>query len=184
MTNTRQKLLVKITIGCVGLYLLTTAVIEPFIKVWKTQGERITELRRKVDNGEQLLGREKSLRERWNRMKAINLSEKESDAESAAVSAIYRWARTSQISISGYNPKPWQNRDDGSKTYECQVTANGTQAALGRFLFELESDAAVPVSLEYFELTAGRDARGAQLALTARITFLRFKETANGGATP
>jgi len=61
------------------------------------------------------------------------------------------------------------------------LAATGSQAALSRFLYELESDSSVPVNLEECELTT-RDARGSQLTLTARITFLRLKEPSKNSA--
>ena len=134
-------------------------------------------LREKVRQGRQLSERAPSLRERWAGMQKANLPDEESAAENVAVKALNRWERDSQISLSGYTSQ-WQSHEDGFKTFECRVTANGTQATFGRFLYELESDTTLPVSLEECEL-ATRDARGGQLTLTARITFLRLKDSAN-----
>jgi len=176
MSNARRQQLLKIiVIACLGILALDWVVIGPFLRAWKAQGERIAELREKVENGRSLLQREASLRERVERMRKINLPVEESAAEIAANRALTRWARSSQIDLSGYTTTPWQTRDEIARVFETRITANGTQATLGRFLYELESDSTLPVSLEDCELST-RDARGGQLTLTARITFLRLKD--------
>ena len=178
MTNERRQLLLKLGAAvCAGLLLLDYCVIEPVLHAWSGQGTRIDALRRQVTQGRQLLQRESSLRERWKGMQKNTLPAEDSAAESQAAKALDRWARDSQVTLSGYTSYPWQNRDEGFKTFECRVTANGAQSALSRFLYELESDTSLPVNLEECELST-RDARGAQLTLTARITFLRLKESA------
>jgi hypothetical protein len=180
MTNERRQLLLKIGAAvCAGLYLLDICILEPSLHAWSEQSDRIVALRQKVDQGRQLLQRESALRERWAGMQQANPPAEESAATNVAVKALSRWERDSQITISGFVPQAqWQSRDDGFKTYECRITANGTQATIGRFLYELESDTTIPVNLEECEL-ATRDARGGQLTLTARITFLQLKETAS-----
>lgn len=176
MTNERRQILLKLTAAaCAGVFLLDYAVVEPALRAWAGQGSRIETLRRQVGQGRQLLARESSLRERWKTMQNTTLPAEDSAAETLAAKAIDRWARESQVTLSGYTSAPWQNRDEGFKTFECRVIANGTQAALGRFLYELESDPTLPVNLEDCELST-RDTRGTQLTLTARITFLRLKD--------
>ena len=175
MNNDRRQLLLKITLVAVGLLLLDTFVIEPSIRGWKEQTARIAALREKVQRGRELCKREAALRERWAGMLSTNLPAEVSAAENVALKAVGRWVRDSQISLTNLTPN-WQSRDDCYETYECRVAATGNQAMLGRFLYELESDQTVPVSLEECEFTT-RDARGYQLALTARITFLRLKES-------
>ena len=126
--------------------------------------------------------REAALRERWAGMLRSNLPSDPSEAdhsaaENVAFKAVGRWVRDSQINLTSLTPNPqWQTHDEGFETYECRVAATGSQAALGRFIYELEADTSVPVSLEECEFTT-RDPRGSQLTLTARLTFLRLKES-------
>jgi hypothetical protein len=75
--------------------------------------------------------------------------------------------------LSSLTPSPqWQDNSDNAKTLEFRATATGTQASLGRFIYEMETDK-IPVSLEEYEITT-RDEHGAQLTMTARFTFLRL----------
>ena len=176
MNNERRQLLLKIAAAAVvGLFLLDRFVIEPTLQGWSEQTARIAALREKVQRGRQLCEREATLREHWAEMLRGNLPAEVSAAENVAYKAVGRWVRDSQISLTSLTPQ-WQNREEGFDLYECRVAATGSQASLGRFLYELESDQSAPVSLEECELTT-RDPRGAQLTLTARLTFLRLKDS-------
>lgn len=181
MKDERRQLLLKLGAAtAVGLYLLDAFVIEPAFQSWNQQTARITALRQKVAQGRQLCEREASLRERWAGMLRTNLSPEVSAAENAALTAVGRWQRDSQISLTSLTPQ-WQSRDEGFETLEYRVAATGSQAALGRFIYEMESDNSVPVNLEECEISS-RDARGAQLTLTARLTFLRLKDSSKNPA--
>jgi len=174
MNNDRRQLLIKVAAAVVGLYALDAFVIEPAIDGWREQNRRIVALGEKVQRGRQLRERETSIRERWAGMLRANLPAEVSAAESMAQIAVGRWVSASQISLTSLTPQ-WQSREDGFDLYECRVTATGSQTSLGRFIYELETDQSAPVNLEECEL-ASRDARGAQLTLTARLTFLRIKD--------
>lgn len=179
MKTDRRQLLLKIAAAAVvGLYLLDSFVVEPAIQSYSKQTARIADLREKVRLGSQSCAHGQSLRDRWAGMLRTNLPRETSEAESVAYKAVARWVRESQISVTSFTPTPWQTHDEGFETYECRVTATGSQAALGRFLYELESDQSVPVNLEECEFNT-RDPRGSQLTLTARFTFLRLKESSN-----
>ena len=82
MQNRNRQAMLKIAAGAViGLFLLDRLVLSPFFASWKGQGERIADLRQKVQRGQQLLDREKSLRERWAEMQRTDLQEDASAAE-------------------------------------------------------------------------------------------------------
>lgn len=179
MRPERRLFILKIAAAAVaGLYLLDLAVITPATRHWREQGEQLDALRQKVQRGEQLLSREKSVRGKWADMMQANLPAEVSVAENEAFRALARWANESRIMITSVSPQ-WQNHDEGYRTYECRVSAAGNQQTLARFIYELETDT-IPVSLEECEITT-RDAHGADLAFTARFSFLRMTEP--GGRT-
>jgi hypothetical protein len=181
MNNERRQLYLKIGAAiAVGTLLLDYVVIEPSLKGWKAQSDRIAALSGKVNRGSQLRERESTLKNRWADMLRVNLPTEVSAAESAAFKAVSRWVSESRISVTSLTQQ-WQTRDDGFDTFECRLAATGSQEALGHFLYELETDSSVPVNLEECELTT-RDARGSQLTLTARITFLRLKDSSKNSA--
>jgi hypothetical protein len=156
-----------------GLFILDTFVIEPFISGWHEQGDRIADVRKKVDRGEALLAREQATRNRWAAMVHANLPADDSVAQDAAYKAISRWVAGSGISLSSLSFSPWQSHDEGYETIECRVAANGDQASLGKFIYALEIDP-MPVNLEECELTT-RDVHGTQIGMTARFTFMRLE---------
>ena len=179
MQNNPRERILKIGVGAViALFLLDRAVLSPFMESWKHQGERIAELGLKVQRGEQLIEREKSLRDRWAEIQKTDLGEDVSAGESNVFKAIARWARDSHISFTNLTPQ-WRKRDAGSEIFECRAAATGDQASLARLLYEIETDA-LPGRVEECEFSA-RDAKGKELALALRFSFVRL--TAAGRET-
>ncbi len=165
--------------ACASLWVLDSFVIEPAFHAWGEQGDRITALQAKVDNGRKLLVREKIIRGRWDDMQRANLADDNSTAGGDILNAVNRWKLASGIGLSNLVPQ-WQEHEDlGYDENECRVTATGDQKTLGQFLYELETDA-LPVNLEECEI-ATRDAKGQQLTLTARFSFARLTADTAGG---
>jgi hypothetical protein len=176
MQNKQRETILKIAVGVVaGLFLLDRVVLGPALGAWKTQGERLTELRAKVQRGRQLLEREKSLQVRWDEMQRTDLPEDASAAENDVFKALGRWARDSRVNFTSLTPQ-WRNHESGYDTFECRATAVGDQASLGRLIYEIESDP-LPARVEDCELTT-RDPQGKQLGLSIRFSFVRINETA------
>jgi hypothetical protein len=168
----RKKLLQIGAAVCGGLWLLNVLVISPLSARWSEQSTRIAALREKVQRGQTLIDRQDAIRTHWAEMVRANLPGEISAAENEAFKAMARWARDSRISFSSLTPL-WQTHEEGYKTFECRVAANGDQASLARFLYELESDP-MPVTLVECEFTT-RDPHGSLLAMTARFSFLRLE---------
>jgi hypothetical protein len=176
--NTRRTFLLKVFAGvAVGLFVLMKLVIDPMLAGWDERSLRIAALQEKVSRSRQLLRGEASLRGRWKELAAVSLPADVSDAEALATKAISRWARESGVSLSNLAPDGIELHDDSFRLMLYRITATGNQATLGRFIYEMESDETVAVHVEDCEL-ASQDAQGGRLQLTARITFLQIKDTA------
>ena len=171
MTNEQRQRLLKVAAGAiVGLWLLDTVVIEPAIRAWGEQTARIEALQKKVDRGRSLLGRADSIRERWADMQRANLPADLSVAEGEALDAINRWTLASGINLTNVS-RDWQrSRDADYDACEVRASLTGKLSDVGLFLYELETDP-VPVNLEDCEITT-RDARGQQITVNARFSFL------------
>ena len=167
----REKLLKFGAIAIVGLFLLDRIVITPALASWSEQSDRIHALQQKVDRGHQLIERQDFIRSHWAQMMHANLPTEVSAAEKEAFQSISRWATDSGVTFPSLSPQ-WDKDHDGYQTYEFRATANGTQAQLARFIYDLETDP-IPVNLEEYEI-ATKDEHGAQLTMTARFTFLRI----------
>ncbi|MEA3211988.1 MAG: hypothetical protein QOE70_5045 [Chthoniobacter sp.] len=180
MQSKRRETILKIAVGAVvGLFLLDRVVLSPSIAGWKAQGERLAGLREKVQRGRQLIEREKSIRTRWEEMLRTDLAPDSSAAENDVFKAIGRWARDSRISFTSLTPQ-WRNHEEGYDTFECRATATGDQAALGRLIYEIETDP-LPARVEECDLST-RDAQGKQLGLAVRFSFVRITEAAGRNA--
>jgi hypothetical protein len=178
MTDSQRLTYLKIgAAGCCGLLVLNYFVLNPAMAAWSAQSDRIDSLRQQVDRGQQLIDREDSIRRRWGEMTHENLPSEVSAAENIAFQAIGRWARDSGISVASLTPS-WQDHDEGYQTLEWRISATGTQASLGRFMYEMETDT-VPVNLNEYEITT-RDERGASLTLTGRFSFLQMPPSDTG----
>lgn len=179
MQNKRRETILKIVVGgVVGLFLLDRLVVEPALAGWKAQSTRLAALRQKVERGRKLIEREKMLHARWAEMLSANLPEDVSDAENAVFKALGRWTRDSRVSFTSLTPQWRANEDDGYDTFECRATATGDQAALGRLIYEIETDA-LPARIEECELST-RDAQGKVLGLALRFSFVQIGEEGRG----
>lgn len=161
----------------VGLFLLDQLVISWAVDAWKDQSTRIEALQKKVNDARQLSNRGKQLRARWAEMNRTDLADNNDVAEYDVYKAVQRWAGVSRISFTNMQQN-WRVHDEGYDTLEVRATANGEQAALGRFLYELEMDP-LPARVHELELSA-RDAAGKQLAMSVRFSFVRLGKTAKG----
>ncbi len=178
MDPERRLKYLKIGVGIVvGLFLLDRVVISPATAKWRAQSEQIDSLRAKVDRGRELLRRENSIRSRWAEMIRTDLPDDLSAAENDVFKAVGRWARDSRINLTSLTPQ-WRSHEEGYDTLECRASANGDQASLGRFLYEMEIDP-VPVALQECEIVT-RDANGRGLMMNVRFSFARLAENRRG----
>lgn len=180
MENRSRETWLKIIVGAVvGLLALDYLVLSPTIAAWKKQSERLGVLRQKVERGRQLVEREKSIRSRWEEMQRADLHDDSSAAENDVFKALNRWARESRISFTSLTPQWRAHEDSGYDTFECRATATGDQAALGRLLYEIETDP-LPAHVEDCEMVT-RDPQGKQLTLSLRFSFVRIAAVGKGG---
>jgi hypothetical protein len=174
MTASQRQTYLKIAAGSmVGLLLVDWMVIPPVVASWRAQSDRLDALHQKVERGRQLIDRQDAIRTKWAQMERVNLPPEVSAAENAALPAIGRWARDAGIGFASLTLSPeWQTHDEGYQTLECRATATGSQATLGKFIYDMETDG-IPVNLEEYELST-RDEHGAELTMAARFSFLRI----------
>lgn len=172
--NNQREVILKLAAGgVVALFLFDQFILEPAFAHWHEQSEKIAALRQDVLRGRQLIQREKSIRDRWNEMLRTDLSDDNSVAEGDVYKAIIRWSEGSRVSFNSLTPV-WRSHQEGYDTFECRATATGDQAALGRMIYELETDP-LPARLETCEFST-RDNKGQQLNLTMTFSFIRLTD--------
>ena len=165
----RQQTLAIAAIAAVALLASDRVIFSPLKDHWKGRAERITELKKDVNQGASLLQRERAIRTRWDAMRTNTLPSNLSAAEREVLKAIDRWSEESRISISSRKPQ-WRRDSDDYMTLECRVDALGSLSALTRFLYEVEKDP-LALKVESMDITA-RDNDGQQLLLALQVSGL------------
>ena len=167
----RQRLLVLLAGAALVVLLGDHLVLGPMVQAWKSRSERLVKLRKQVAQGEVLLQRDRTLRERWSSMRTNTLPVEPSAAENTLLKAFDRWSQESGVGIASIRPQ-WKRDANDQVTIECRADAFGSLSSLTRFLFLLEQDP-LAVRIEALELGT-RDAQGQQLTLGIQISGLVF----------
>ena len=179
MTPDQRQRYLMIAVGAVvGLWLLDSVVLGRVSDYWSEQSKQIQTLRDQVKHGHALIDSAASTRARWEEMKRSDLPPESSTAQNMVIKGVSRWVLDSHITLTNLNITPtMQTHEDGHETLECHATATGDQQALGKLLYDLETDA-LPVRLEDCEFST-RDKAGKLITLNLRFSFLRLAAAAN-----
>ena len=169
----REKLLILAALICISLLFGDKLIVSPLIHLWKTHSERITLLQQSLEKGSFLIDRADAIQRMWQDMKKRSLAQEKPNAENQVLNSVNDWARNSGLSVVSLKPR-WIESDGQSLQLECRLSATGDMRSLMRFLYEIESDS-LALWLEDVEITT-RDARGAELDLTARFSGLIVME--------
>jgi hypothetical protein len=171
----RQQLLGVIAIGAVVLWAANQLIISPLYGSWTTRGKRITELKKKVADGQGMLQRATAIERDWEADRINTLSNNMSIAYGQVLQAVDRWAGASRINVTSKRPQ-WKKGDDKEySTLECSVDATGDIGAMASFLYEIERDP-LGVKVNTVDITS-RDNSGDQLTLALQLSFLQLNET-------
>jgi Tfp pilus assembly protein PilO len=170
----RQHLLTIITVTLVALFAADKLLVGPLTASWKQRATRIGDLRKQVNDGQQLLRRRQALHARWDYMRTNTLPNNPSLAEQQVFNAFDRWSQDSRISITSISPQ-WKHDADDFITLECRVEATGNLSTLSKFLYEIEKDP-IALKLENMEISA-RDTEGQVLALGLQLSGLVLTPT-------
>ena len=165
----RQRLLAIGAATGLALLIADKVVITPLMAGWKERSARIAELKKLVEKGTLLIGRDRQIRERWESMRTNTLPEDVSLAETEVLKAFERWSQDSRISVSSIKPQ-WKRAGDDFMTLECRADAFGSMQAVARFLYNVEKDP-LALKVESVEITS-RDNDGQQLSLALQVSGL------------
>jgi len=165
----RQQLLTIAAIAVVAFFAADKLILSPLGDLWQQRSKRIADLRKKVEDGNQLVKHEQSWRGRWDQMKRNTLANNPSIAEQQVLGAFDRWSQKNRVSITSISPQ-WKHDTDEYTTLQCRVEAAGSLNAVSRFLYDIEKDP-MALKLEIVELRS-RDNDGQQLELGLQISGL------------
>jgi hypothetical protein len=173
--NNRQQLLAIIAGVAIALLLGDKLLLSPLARSWKERSARIDALGKSINQGELLLVREQTIRNRWDHMRTNTLPDNVSAAENEVLQAFERWSQDSGISIASIKPQ-WKRTGDDFVTLECRADAFGNIQALTRFLYNVEKDP-LALKVETMEI-ASRDNGGQQLSLALQVSGLLLNSPA------
>ncbi len=165
----RQQLLILVAAVAVALFAADRLLITPLAKSWRTRSSQIALLRQKVAEGRAQIQRERSLRDRWDKMRRNTLPNNNSQAEQSVLKAFDTWAQRSRLTLLSISPQ-WKHDADEYMTMECRVEASGDLNSVSRFLYELEQ-APMALKLQAVEISS-RDNDGQQFALGLQVSGL------------
>jgi hypothetical protein len=168
--NNRQQLLGILAGAALAILVGDRLIVTPLTRLWKERSAEISDTKKSVDQGAQLINRDAVIRERWDRMRTNMLSSDVSVAENQVFRAFERWSQGNRLTINGIKPQ-WKHVDDYA-TLECRVDAVGALADVTRFLYEIEKDP-LGLKLDLVEVTA-RDERGQQMSLALQVSGLQL----------
>jgi hypothetical protein len=161
-TKNREKLLLVLTGGCLVLLLLNWLVVSPLIAGWHRRSDRIVALQKSIADGRMTLGREDTIRQRWDGMSTNALSSTPTVAERQLFNAFDHWVRASGVTEGSFKPQ-LKDTDDNYSIMECRADVTGNLTAIMSFLTNLEKDP-LGIRLQSLELTS-RDDTGQLLSL-------------------
>jgi hypothetical protein len=165
----RQQILTALAVAAVALFAGDKLILTPLGNFWTARSKQIVELRKKVEDGTQLVRREQNLRGRWNQMRTNTLPNNASISEQQVLRALDRWSQDSRISITSLSPQ-WKHDADDYMTLQCRVEAAGNLGSVTRFLYDIEKDP-MALRLELVEISS-KDSEGQQLALGLQLSGL------------
>src|SRR5436190_17503967 len=116
----RQQLLTIAAIAVVAIFAADKLLITPLGNLWSARSKQITTLRKKVEDGRQLIRRDESLRGRWELMRTNTLPNSESLAEQQLLKALDRWAQASRISMTSFGHQLKHDSDE-FMTVQCRL---------------------------------------------------------------
>jgi len=148
----RQQVLIMSAIAIVAILAADRIIINPLSSLWSARSKRIVELRKKVQAGKRLVGRERSLRTHWDEMRTNTLPANPSIAEQQVLSAFNRWSEDSRVTITSISPQ-WKHDADEYTTLQCRVEASGNLNAVSKFLYNMEKDP-MALRLETLEISS------------------------------
>jgi Tfp pilus assembly protein PilO len=165
----RQSFLVILTVAVAGLFVLVNFVFTPLQNWWSDRQAQIRQLRLKVNDGNQMIRNERSIRSSWKDMQDNALPADPSQAEQKFLVALDGWARQSGAEITSRMPQ-WKNDSTNYMTLNCRVEAAGDLSALSRFIYNIETGPMM-VRLDSVELSS-HDNNGQQMTLGLEVNGL------------
>ena len=169
----RKKLLLIVTLICVGVWLADNVVFTPLLTLWEKRAARIATIEQDLAKNTSLLDRGTDLKARWEDMKKHALPTRPSDAEKAVLESVNQWIGESKLTVTALKPH-WTRPNKEAQVFEVQVEGKGNMESAARFIYALES-ADLPLRVDNLELKSQNE-KGQQLNISLRFSGLVLEE--------
>ncbi|MCD8534022.1 MAG: hypothetical protein LR011_04205 [Verrucomicrobia bacterium] len=167
----REALLKMVAIATVVLLVGDSFVLQPLTAKWKETGQEIRDLRGKIQRGENILNRERTIQRAWRIYQRDDLDQVNPEAENQVLKSLENWMDQSRIKLTAVKPQ-WQNFDDRYNTFSLRLAAEGSLDQCVDFVHKIENDP-LPVRIEEIEFSA-RDKDGETISLSLNISGLQL----------
>lgn len=165
----RQQFLVVLTVAAFALLVTVNFILTPLAAWWSRRQTEIKILQTKVDEGQNLIRREDSVRSHWDSMRTNALPANTSLAEQNVLQSISDWARSSGTELTSLMPQ-WKNESTNYLNLTCRVESAGDLGSLTKFLYDLEKGP-MALRLDSVELSS-RDSSGQQMTMGLELNAL------------
>jgi hypothetical protein len=167
-TKNREKLLLIVTAAVAAIYLLNLLVVSPLIDGWHARSDEIAKLRKQIEDGNMLVRRGPSIKDRWDTMKANALPDNPTAAERQMFTSFDRWVGT-RVTEGSFRPEV-QEGDTNYTTVDSRSDVSGSLDNVVDFVRAMSRDP-LANKVQAFELAA-RDDNGRQLTLGLSLSGL------------
>lgn len=169
MSKNREKLLAIIAGGAVLLLVLNWVVFSPMIDSWHSRSKHITDLKRQIADGTQLIQRADVISSHWTDMQTNALDSNPAAAEAELLTAFNHWVNESGVTEGSFRPQ-FHDSEDNYATIDCRADVSGNMDAIRLFLHAMEKDP-LAVKVDSLELSS-RDDNGQQMSLALEMSGL------------
>lgn len=179
--STRERNIAVVAGSAAGLFLVYWVAVGPYLAKREQVSNAITAAMAKADNDAIVIKRRKRMNEVWQEMNAGGLKSDVVEAESQLLHAVRDWTQEAGLNYSAL--KPERATTEGKFTQiNTHVSASGTQAALVKLLWRLET-AKIPIRVTELNVTSAKETADDLQVQLGVSTLCDKPEESNGRKT-
>ncbi|WP_432799594.1 GspMb/PilO family protein [Poriferisphaera sp. WC338] len=168
----REKRILYLTLVVIVLFVGNQFVLSPYENYVAGLEQRKHDLTVELGQVQNTLKKSKTYQTRYKRMRAMNLLQSQSSAESLAINEIRDGAQDSKITLLSVKPEHAKPRGAFTELI-VNLSAQGDVQSVTRFLYEIET-AELPFRVDSLQLSS-RSADEDALNVQAKVSFLYEK---------
>lgn len=164
--NQREKWMVGVLGGVVGLFMYNSTILEPWQERYESAKSQATSLELEVESADLVFERRRKVRRTWKDAAADEVLSSRMDAEGELFNYVSRQVSESGLNLTSIAPQR-EAAQAGFGQINFETRATGDLASIAAFLFAVEQ-ADIPVNVSELSLVSQDDQSG---NLTAQFTI-------------